>query len=169
MTMTVAVLLATTITFTGCFSEKDSVLYDSEWAMENYDAQGQLYFHELALQPNHTATLKVMYDETSDGLVWTGKYKINSKKIVFDFTDCVRYENGEPGEKINSTKTIKYYTGEFFYSVGEVGKDSFSATEISQSDAEKEFHLALIRPKNYFYGGNKDILGNQMEEFVKIK
>ncbi|MCR5698153.1 MAG: hypothetical protein K6G52_00790 [Treponemataceae bacterium] len=154
------------LVLTGCFSEKDSVFYDSEWFNENYDANGQLYYHDLILQPNHVATLEVMYDKTSNGIVWTGKYKINSKKIVFDFTDAVRYENGEVAEQITSGKVIKYYTGEFFYSVGEI--EIFNNGTI-QSDAEKEYHLDLIRPKNYFYGGNKDILGNQMEEFVKIK
>lgn len=171
--LAVAVLFLTLIIFTGCFSEKNSVLYDSEWLMENYDESGQPYSHTLTLSPNHVATLIVMYDDTLDGLCWTGKYKINSKKIVFDFTDCVRYKNGEIADRITSGKVIKFYAGEFFYSAAEIDIQNndvgtyFSATE-QKIPGATECRMQLIRPKNYFYGGNKDILGNQMDEFVKM-
>ena len=36
-------------------------------------------------------------------------------------------------------------------------------------EAKKQYHLELIRPKNYFYGENKDIFGNPLEEFIKVK
>ena len=157
-----SILFAVTMMFTlnSCFSEKDSPFYDSEWVMQSYDAQGQIYFHNLTLKPNHEATLSVLYDKTYDGLYWSGKYKINSKKIEFDFTDCVRFKNNEITDRVISGKVIKYYNGEFFYSLAEAGQNP----EVSAQD-----RMALIRPKGYFYGGNKDILGNQMEEFVKIK
>ena len=157
------------IVFTGCFSEKDSPFYDSEWHLENFDAQGQPYFHDLTFEPNHIATLKVMYTDTLDGFCWTGKYKINSKKVVFDFTDCIRYKNEEISDRITSGKVINFYTGEFFYSVAEIEIQNRTDNSGVDNTDNSEWRLQLIRPKNYFYGGNKDILGNQLDEFVKLR
>ena len=84
--------------------------------------------------------------------------KINSKKIKFNFTECVRYEDGKPVGTYDATKLIKYYTGDFYYSVAELGETADTMN----------YHLELIRPKNYFYGEATDIFGNKFEEFVKF-
>ncbi len=146
----------------SCFNEKDSPFYDSEWIMQNYDAEGKLYYHHLILYPNHRVMLRASYADSTNILVWTGEYKINSKKIVFDFAELVRYENGEIIGKYPSGSLVKYYNGEFFYSVGLVGED----------EENQKYNLELIRPtgpKYYFYGENKDIFGNHLETFVKTK
>ena len=62
----------------------------------------------------------------------------------------------------DAQKLIKFYTGDFYYSVGLI------ETSDNNEDAEKEYHLELIRPKNYFYGEAKDIFGNRFEEFVRF-
>ena len=162
--------------FTGCFSEKKSVFYDSEWIMKNYDSQGQLYYQHLILQPGHKVMLRASYADSSNIIVWTGKYKITSRKLDFDFTECVRYENGEVVGEYKAGQLVKFYNGDFYYSVaGFDVKDSGSgeAAETTEVDtlekSNKIYHLELIRPKNYFYGENKDIFGNPMEEFIKVK
>lgn len=155
-------VLTFSIVSTSCFSLKDSPFYDSEWIMQNYDANGELYYHHLILYPNHRVMLRASYADSTNILVWTGKYKINSKKIVFDFAECVRYENGEIIGQYKSGSVVKYYNGDFFYSVGLVGDDEES----------QKYNLELIRPqgpKAYFYGENKDIFGNHLETFVKSK
>lgn len=144
---------------TGCFIERDTPFYDSEWVMQNYDENGGLYYHHLILQPGHKAMLRVSYADSTNIIVWTGTYKINSTKIKFNYTDCVRYENGEIVGKYTSGQLIKYYTGEYYYSLG----------AIEVAPGIEEYHLQLIRPKNYFYGEGKDIFGNQLEEFVKFE
>lgn len=151
--------------FTGCFSEKKSVFYDSEWIMKNYDSQGQLYYQHLILQPGHKVMLRASYADSSNIIVWTGKYKITSRKLDFDFTECVRYENGEVVGEYKAGQLVKFYNGDFYYSVAGFDVNEGAATE----NAEKIYHLELIRPKNYFYGENKDIFGNPMEEFIKVK
>ena len=151
-------LISVILVFTDCLSEKNSLFNDSEWIMKNYDSQGKLYYHHLILGMNHSAMLRASYSDSSNIIVWSGKYKINSKKIIFDFTECVRYENGEIVGQYTSGKLIKYYSGEFFYSLAELGELE-----------NRQYHMELIRPKNYFYGENKDIFGNQMEEFIKVK
>ena len=45
--LTYIILIFVTLVFTGCFSEKKSPFYDSEWIMRNYDAEGKLYYHHL--------------------------------------------------------------------------------------------------------------------------
>lgn len=152
-------LILMSFLFAGCFSEKDSVFYDSEWIMQNYDSQGNLYYHQLILEPGHKAVLRAAYADSSKIMEWTGSYKINSKKINFNFSECVRSENGKIAEQYTSGKMIKFYSGEFFYSVAELGEEG---------EEKKQYHLELIRPKNYFYGKNTDIFGNKLEEFVKV-
>ena len=71
----------------------------------------------------------------------------------------VRFENGEVVGKYTSGQLIKFYEGEFFYSVG----------LIAGENENEVYHLQLIRPKNYFYGEATDIFGNPLEEFVKMK
>ena len=149
----------------GCFSEKDSPFYDSEWIMKNYDAQGLLYYHHLILQPGNKVMLRASYADSTNIIVWTGKYKINSKKIVFDFTECIRYENNEVIGKYTSGKLTKYYTGDFLYSVAQIS----DSTQAGEGEKKQSYHLQLIRPQNYFYGEGKDIFGNQLEEFIKVK
>ena len=144
---------------TSCFIEKNTPFYDSQWVMQNYDADGLLYYHHLILEPGHKAMLRASYADSTNIIVWTGTYKIDSKKIKFNFTECVRYEDGEIVGKYTSGQFIKYYTGEFLYSLGVVEEDSGS----------ENYHLQLIRPKNYFYGDGKDIFGNVLEEFVKFE
>ena len=147
------------LTLTACFNEKASPFYDSEWVMQNYDDDGLIYYHHLILQPGHQAMLRVSYADSTNIIVWTGTYKIDSKKIKFNYTDCVRYENGEIVGKYTSGQLIKYYTGEYLYSLGVIQEDSGS----------ENYHLQLIRPKNYFYGDGKDIFGNQFEDFVRFE
>ena len=127
--------------------------------MQNLDDNADLYYHHLILQPGHKATLRVSYADSTNIIVWTGTYKINSRKITFNFTECVRYENGQVVGKYTSGQFIKYYTGEFYYSVALLEEDS----------GNENYHLQLIRPKNYFYGDGSDIFGNQFEEFVKFE
>ena len=159
----IAILIMTSFIFMGCFSEKKSPFYDSEWIMQNYDNNMQLYYHHLILYPNHRVMLRASYADSSNIIVWTGTYKINSKKIDFDFTECVRYENNEIVGQYKSGQLVKYYTGDFYYSVAELGEES------ADEESKKQYHLELIRPKNYFYGENKDIFGNHLEEFIKVK
>ncbi|MBR4569382.1 MAG: hypothetical protein IKO19_01755 [Candidatus Riflebacteria bacterium] len=151
-------LIFITLFFTGCFSEKNTPFYDSEWIMQNYDNQMQLYYHHLILYPNHRVMLRASYADSTNILVWTGTYKINSKKINFNFAECVKYENGEIVGQYKSGAVVKFYQGDFYYSVAELGEEDL-----------KQYHLELIRPKNYFYGENKDIFGNPLEEFIKTK
>ena len=158
------ILILTTVILTGCFSEKKSPFYDSEWIMQNYDNKMQLYYHHLILHPNHKVMLRASYADSSNIIVWTGTYKINSKKIDFDFTECVRYENGEIVGQYKAGQLVKYYAGDFYYSVAELEGKAAEGQE-----PEKQYHMELIRPKNYFYGENKDIFGNPLEEFIKVK
>ena len=158
------IVILTTVILTGCFSEKKSPFYDSEWIMQNYDNKMQLYYHHLILHPNHKVMLRASYADSSNIIVWTGTYKINSKKIDFDFTECVRYENGEIVGQYKAGQLVKYYAGDFYYSVAELSEDAPAGEE-----SKKQYHLELIRPKNYFYGENKDIFGNPLEEFIKVK
>ena len=144
---------------TACFNEKDSPFYDSEWIMQNYDANGMLYYHHLILSPGHKAMLRVSYADSTNIIVWTGSYKINSKKIKFNFAECVRYEDGKVTGKYTAGQFIKYYTGEFFYSVALLGDNADN----------KKYRMQLIRPQNYFYGQNTDIFGNQLEDFIKVE
>ncbi|MCR4954736.1 MAG: hypothetical protein K6A43_11760, partial [Treponema sp.] len=111
-------LITFSLLLTGCFSEKDSPFYDSEWIMQNIDNNGELYYHHLILSPGHKVMLRASYADSSNIIVWTGTYKINAKKFDFNFTECVRFENGEVVGKYTSGQLIKFYEGEFFYSVG---------------------------------------------------
>ena len=151
-------LLFASVLFTGCFIEKKTPFYDSECVMQNYDAQGKLYYHHLILQPGHQAMLRASYADSTNIIVWKGRYKINSRKIVFDFTECLRYENGAQAGNYTDGRLINYYKGEFLYSVAELG----------ETRDTMRYHLQLIRPQNYFYGENVDIFGNPLEEFVKV-
>ena len=151
-------VLTVSVVLTSCFSLKNSPFYDSEWVMQNYDNNMQLYYHHLILKPDHTVMLRVSYADSTNIIVWNGTYKIDSKKIKFNFTECVRYEDGKPVATYEAQKFIKYYTGDFYYSIAELG----------DTDENKNYHLELIRPKNYFYGEAVDIFGNRFEEFVKF-
>ena len=156
---TFLVVLVLSTLLTSCFSLKNSPFYDSEWVMQNLDDKGQLYYHHLILSSDYTVMLRVSYADSTNIIVWNGTYKINSRKIIFNFTECVRYENGKAVGTYNATQMIKYYTGDFYYSIAEIG----------DTPETMKYHLALIRPKNFFYGDGKDIFGNQFEDFVKFK
>ena len=84
----------------------------------------------------------------------------NSKKFDFNFTECIRYEKGEPVGKYTTGKMIKYYSGEYMYSLG-YSDDS--------TEEDPKYVMRLIRPKNYFYGEGLDMFGNMLEDFVKTK
>ena len=152
-------IILISLSLTGCFSLKNSPFYDSEWVMQNYDDKANLYYHHLILKPDHKVMLRVSYADSTNIIVWNGTYKLNSKKFDFDFTECLRYENGEVVGKYTSGQMIKYYTGDFYYSLG----------LLEEGDGKENYHLELIRPKNYFYGENKDVFGNYLQEFVKFK
>ncbi|MCQ2611918.1 MAG: hypothetical protein MJ169_09240 [Treponema sp.] len=151
--------LLAAVCFTGCFNVKNSPFYDSEWIMQNYDSNGQLYYHHLILQPGKRMMLRSSYFDSSNIIVWRGTYKITSKKIVFNFEDCSRFEDGENVGQYSDKRLVKFYNGDFFYSMGLV----------EETDGTEAYHLQLIRPKNQIYGENKDIFGNYLEEFVKVE
>ena len=155
----ICLIILISLSLTGCFNYAKSPFYDSEWVMQNYDDQANLYYHHLILKPDHTVMLRVSYADSTNIIVWNGTYKLNSKKFDFDFTECLRYENGEVVGKYTSGQMIKYYTGDFYYSVG----------LLEEGDGKENYHLELIRPKNYFYGENVDVFGNYLQEFVKFK
>ncbi|MDD5929741.1 MAG: hypothetical protein PUC37_08050 [Spirochaetales bacterium] len=152
--------LVLSFSLSGCFSEKNTPFYDSEWIMQNVDDQNQLYYHHLILSPDHKVMLRVSYADSTNIIVWQGTYKINSKKLYFNFTECIRYEKGEVVGNYTAGQMIKFYAGEYLYSVG-----------IPDDDTEKNgrYHLRLIRPKNFFYADSKDMFGNALEDFVKVK
>lgn len=152
-------ILVFSVCVTSCISAKKNPLYDSEWIMHNVDKDNLPYVHQLFLKPDYSVTLQVHYVNSDKVLVWTGTYKLKSKKIIFDFKECVRFENKQAVGRYTAGQFIKYYTGEFFYSVGLV----------EDADLQKRYHLQLIRPVNYFYGENVDIFQNPLEEFVKVK
>ena len=155
----VLLIILISLSLTGCFNYAKSPFYDSEWVMQNYDDKANLYYHHLILKPDHKVMLRASYADSTNIIVWNGTYKLNSKKFDFDFTECLRYENGEVVGKYTSGQMIKYYTGDFYYSVG----------LLEEGDGKENYHLELIRPKNYFYGENKDVFGNYLQEFVKFK
>ncbi len=155
-------IILLSLSLTGCFDYKKSPFYDSEWVMQNYDNNMQLYYHHLILKPDHTVMLRVSYADSTNIIVWNGTYKIDSKKIKFNFTECLRYEDGKQVGNYDSAKLIKYYTGEFYYSLGAI------ETLDGDEDTKLIYHLELIRPRNYFYGEAKDIFGNRFEEFVQF-
>ncbi len=157
----ILLILLLSLSLTGCFNYKNSPFNDSEWVMQNYDNNMQLYYHHLILKPDHTVMLRVSYADSTNIIVWNGTYKIDSKKIKFNFTECVRYEDGKPVGTYDAQKLIKYYTGDFYYSLGLLDED--------KDGSEQRYHMELIRPKNYFYGEATDIFGNRFEEFVKFK
>ena len=143
--------------------------------MKNYDADGKLYYQHLILEPNHRVMLRASYADSTNIIVWTGKYKINSRKIVFKFAECVRFENEEIVGQYKAGQLVNFYSGEFYYSVAGIEVEG-AAEEVKEQEEAKEknalpviYHLELIRPKNYFYGENKDIFGNPLEEFIKVK
>lgn len=125
--------------------------------MNNLDENNQTYYHHLILKPGHKVMLRSSYYDSSNIIVWRGTYKMNSKKIVFNFEDCSRFENGENVGQYNDKRLVKFYNGEYFYSSGYVGDEDY-----------KEFHMQLIRPKNQIYGETKDIYGNWFEDFIKL-
>lgn len=153
MTFLLSILL-----FTSCFSGKNSPFYDSQWIMQNYDADANLYYHHLILKPDHKVMLRSSYADSTNIIVWRGTYKINSKKITFNFEDCSRFENGENVGQYSDKRLVKFYSGEYLYSLGLIG----------DNENNQVYHLQLIRPKNQIYGETKDIYGNLFEEFVKI-
>lgn len=146
---------------TGCYSQKNTPFYDSQWIMQNYDNNMQLYYHHLILKPDHTVTLRTSYADSTKIIVWTGKYKLDSKKITFNFENCIRYEDGKNMGQYEDKRLVKFYNGEYLYSTGLLDKDV-------TPDSEKVWHLQLIRPKNQIYGETKDIYGNYFEDFVKV-
>lgn len=143
--------------FSGCFSEKNSPFPNSQWIMQNYDNDSQLYYHHMILKADHSVMLRSSYADSSNIIVWRGTYKINDKKIIFNFEDCSRFENGKNEGQYNDKRLIKFYNGEYFYSLGLIG-----------DEGNQIYHLQLIRPKNQIYGETKDIYGNYLEEFVKV-
>ena len=157
------------ISLTSCFSLKKSPFYNSEWIMQNVDENGELYYHHLILLPNHNVMLRVSYADSSNIIVWNGNYKISSKKIIFNFTECLRYENGQVAGQYTDGKLIKYYTGDFYYSVAFLQDENIKSSDNEDSSESGSYHLALIRPNNYFYGEAIDIFGNHFKEFVKYK
>lgn len=126
--------------------------------MQNVDNNNQPYYHHLFLNPDHTVSLQASYTNSTNVMDWTGTYKITSNKIIFDFTQCVRYENKVAVGKYTTGRIIKYYTGEFLYSIGLV----------EDLDKVERYHLQLIRPEEYFYSQSTDIFGNPLQEFVKV-
>jgi hypothetical protein len=148
--------------FTACFNEKESPLYDSEWLMINYDINNnnKEYYHQLILNQDHTAVIRVTYTDSTNIIEWKGTYKLSSKKITFNFTECNRYESGKKVGNYEAVKLIKYYTGEFFYSVAKIAE---------KEGEEGVYHLQLTRPEIYFYGKGLDIFGNPLDVFVKTK
>lgn len=152
-------IICISFSFTGCFSEKKSPFYNSDWIMYNKDSGGERYYHLLRLKPDHTVTLTVSYVGSTNIIEWSGKYKINAKQIVFDFTECTRFENLQEVEKYTSGKIINYYNGKFLYSLGYVENE----------DKTNRYHLQLIRPGDFFLGDAIDIYGNQLEEFEKVE
>lgn len=152
------ILIGILFSFTGCYNEKNSPFYDSEWIMRNLDNNMQEYYHHLILKPGHKVMLRSSYFDSTNIIVWRGTYKITSKKIIFNFEDCSRFEKGENVGQYSDKRLVKYYTGEYLYSIGLVG----------DKEEEKAYHLQLIRPKNQIYGETKDIYGNYFEEFVKV-
>ena len=155
------------LSLTSCFNYKNSPFYDSEWVMQNYDNNMQLYYHHLILYPDHKVMLRVSYADSTNIIVWNGTFKINSNTIKFNFTDCIRYEEGKPVGTYEATKFIKYYTGDYNYSIGLLPSEK--SNDDKEDDENLVYHLALIRPRNYFYGDTIDIFGNQFEDFVKMK
>ena len=152
-------LISFSLLLIACFNEKASPFYDSEWIMQNLDDNADLYYHHLILMPGHKLMLRVSYADSSNIIVWQGTYKINSKKIKFDFTSCERYENGKKFGDYNDRKVIKFYTGDFLY----------SAAPLTDDNGKERWHLQLIRPQNYFYGDGSDIFGNQFDDFIKVE
>ena len=157
ITVLFSVLLV--LLFTSCFSEAESPLYDSEWLMTNYDQNGHEYYHKLVLTKDHNAVLTASYTDSTNIIQWTGTYKLSSKKIKFNFTECERFEGGEKKGNYKATKLIKYYTGDFIYSVSLIG----------ETEEDKKYYLQLVRPETYFYGKGEDIFGNVLDVFEKIK
>lgn len=145
------------LVFTSCFNEKNSPFYDSEWIMDNYDSNMQPYYHHLILKPGHKVMLRTSYYDSTNIIVWRGTYKITSKKIIFNFEDCSRFENGENVGAYSDKRLINFYKGEYLYSLGLIG----------DTEETEEYHLQLIRPENLFLGETKDIYGNYFEDFVK--
>ena len=151
-------LIIITILFSGCYEGKNTPFYDSEWIMQNVDGNNQVYYHHLILNPDKTVMLRSSYFDSTNIIVWTGTYKIKSKKIIFNFTECSRYENGQNVGQYSDKRLINYYKGEYFYSLGLIG----------DTEETKKYHLQLIRPESVFYGETKDIYGNYFEDFVKV-
>ncbi len=143
----------------GCFNEKNSPFYDSQWIMQNFDDNADLYYHHLVMSPGHKVMLRVSYADSSNIIVWSGTYKINSKKIKFDFTECERYEGGKKVGNYDAGQLIKFYSGDFLY----------SAAPLTDDNGKERWHLQLIRPQNYFYGDGSDIFGNQFDDFIKVE
>ena len=52
-------LILLSLSLTGCFSYKNSPFYDSEWVMQNYDDNANLYYHHLILKPDHSASVRL--------------------------------------------------------------------------------------------------------------
>ncbi len=143
----------------GCFNEKNSPFYDSQWVMQSLDNNADLYYHHLILSPGHKVMLRVSYADSSNIIVWSGTYKINSKKIKFDFTECERYEDGKKVGNYDAGQLINFYSGEFLY----------SAAPLADDKGKERWHLLLMRPQNYFYGDGSDIFGNQFDDFIKVE
>lgn len=152
------VFILTSLLLISCYEGKNTPFYDSEWIMQNFDANNQSYYHHLILQPDHKVMLRSSYFDSTNIIVWSGTYKIKSKKIIFNFTECSRYEDGKNVGQYSDKRLINYYKGEYFYSLGLIG----------DTDETKKYHLQLIRPESVFYGETKDIYGNYFEDFVKV-
>ena len=78
-------LIIITILFSGCYEGKNTPFYDSEWIMQNVDGNNQAYYHHLILNPDKTVMLRSSYFDSTNIIVWTGTYKIKSKKMRIDW------------------------------------------------------------------------------------
>lgn len=153
-----SLILVLVFSFASCTNQKNTLFYDSEWLMQNVDSNNQPYYHHLVFQPENKVMLRVSYFDSQNIIVWSGTYKLKSKEIFLNFSECARFENGEYEGLYTDKRLINYYKGEYLYSLGLVG----------ETEEEQVYHLQLIRPENVFYGETKDIFGNYFEDFVKI-
>ena len=145
------------MSFSFSFSYKDSPFFESEWIMKNTDKNEKPYFHKIIFKNKKEVEIQAGYDESNSMLVWSGKYKMNGRKMKFEFESCLRYENGEPVARVIKGNMIKYFNGDFFYALSEPN-DEFNC-----------YRMELIRPKNYFYGKNLDFMQQPMDTWCRVE
>ncbi|MGP1587439.1 MAG: hypothetical protein ACTTHG_03775 [Treponemataceae bacterium] len=156
--------------FTSCFNEKQSPIYAHEWIMKNQDFAGNQYVHQIFFKANHVVTIQVYYEGSENALVWTGKYKLSGKKIVFDIENCAQLQNGKLSNRVTKTSIIKYFSGDFFYVLSEkIYSEDELSDELANETPVKTWRMELIRPQNIFYGKNLDFMGQKMETWVRVE